>query len=209
MPAKKKSDPAFEAAQQKIAKPEKLDAMLAKMAAKDRANIEKHLAQAEANGAADRAELWRKLARALFTLAGHAVTTSGQQSVLFFVQDGKYRLQAFAIEDPRDGTLVAYANDVIAEAVKIGLLAAPKPSEAALGYLIEGHAGQRLVITTVDNANTPNPQAWYKSMLGWNRKAMRISLPGAATGAQVETAMALCALSVKNHFAPAEAKAAK
>ena len=108
-----------------LAKPAELDEFLAKLAARDRQNVDRHLLAADAEPEPDHAKLWRRMARSIFTLSPHAVTTIGQQALLFFIADGKYRMQVFAVEDPRDGRLLIYTGDVIKEAVKAGVLAPP------------------------------------------------------------------------------------
>src|SRR5215218_6526516 len=101
-----------------LSKPIELDVSMAKAGQKDRTNVEKHLAAIDA----DHAALWRKLARAFATLAPLPFTTVGQQAVQFFIADGKYRMQVFAIEDQHDGQIVVYLPDVLAEALKLKLV---------------------------------------------------------------------------------------
>ena len=43
--------------------------------------------------------------------------------------------------------------------------------------LLRMDKAQRLLIEPLDADNTPNPHPWYKNMLGWGRKALRITLP--------------------------------
>ena len=47
----------------------------------------------------------------------------GKQTIQFFIPDGKYRMQVFALEDLQDGNMTVYCPDVIAECVQAGLLA--------------------------------------------------------------------------------------
>src|SRR5215218_7180377 len=139
-----KSNPA-NAAMDLLAKPADFDAFLGKLAARDRQNVDRHLALADAEPEADHGKLWRRIARALFTLSPHAVTTIGQQALMFFVADGKYRMQVFAIEDPRDGRLLVYTGDVAKEAIKQGILAAPPKGDASAGYVVAADKAQRLI----------------------------------------------------------------
>ena len=44
------------------------------------------------------------------TLAPHFAKTDGQQRVRFFVPDGQYRMQVFAMEDLRDGVITIYCG---------------------------------------------------------------------------------------------------
>src|ERR671914_2468396 len=80
-----------------------MDTFFTGLSAKDRSNIEKHLATCDAEARPEHGKLWRRLALALRRLAPLPVQTVGQHSVQFFVPDGKYRMQVFAMEDARDG----------------------------------------------------------------------------------------------------------
>src|SRR5437870_3403086 len=91
-----------------LEEPISFDDLLAKMGAKDRTNIERHLAACEQEPDPAHARNWRRLAQRLGTLASFAVQTVGQHSVMFFVQDGKYRMQGFALEDQRNGQIQVY-----------------------------------------------------------------------------------------------------
>src|SRR2546430_2477040 len=88
---------------------------------KDRANIEKHLAACDAEDAPDHGRLWRRLAVGMRRFGTLRPQTTGQRAIQFFAADGKYRLQLFAIEDPRDGTLAVYVGDVLEAAVASGV----------------------------------------------------------------------------------------
>jgi hypothetical protein len=191
-----------------LARPIDYDRFLEKLPAKDRANAQKHVAAIEAEGDPRHAGLWRRLACALMTLAGHSAKVNGQQSAQFYVADGKYRMQVFALEDLRDGKLTVYCSDVLDEATKLGVLAAPakrgggKPAKGASAdeVVVGGHAlagtGEPIAIDALDG-RTENPAAFFKDMLGWNRRAIRITLPVNASKAQVAAAEDLCALSVR------------
>ena len=195
------------------------------VSAKDRTGMEKHLAVIDAEPDAAHGKIWRRLAKTLRRLAPLAVQTAGQHAVQFFVADGKYRMQAFALEDQRDGKVQIYLPDVLEEAAKARLLRAPAKgagaSVAAAGaagtagtaatpeYAVAGAAGTRLRIEALDAANSPNPAPHYKHMLGWNRKALRITLLTTATDAELEAAEKLCAIAAKRWAgaaAPAPAK---
>jgi hypothetical protein len=177
----------------------KFEDLLAKLAAKDRTNLERHLAAADAEGDGAHAKLFRHVTRVLATLAPHALTTVGQQALQFFIADGgKYKKQVFALEDPRDGKLLIYLPDVLAAAVKAGIVSAPKASADPTLYPIKAAAGHTLKIEPLDNANTPNPHAFYKHMLGWNRKALRVSLAVGAPAAEVSAAEALAGIAAKD-----------
>jgi len=129
-----------------LAKPADFDEFLAKLAARDRQNVDRHLIAADAEPEPDHAKLWRRIARSMFTLSPHAVTTIGQQALLFFIADGKYRMQVYAVEDPRDGRLLIYTADVLKEAIKAGVLAAPPKGDASGGHVVVADKSQRLII---------------------------------------------------------------
>src|SRR5688500_15840700 len=97
------------------------EAFLSALSAKDRQNVERHIAAIEAMGDPTHAKNWKHLACTLSTLSPFAAQTVGQQAVMFFVADGKYRMQQFAIEDLRDGHINVYAPDALDRALAGGL----------------------------------------------------------------------------------------
>lgn len=195
MSTTKTKSAAIETALVALAKPASYEDVLAKLSARDRQSVEKHISLAQAEATPDHERLWKRLACDLFTMASHAVTTQGQQAMLFHVQDGKYRMQIFALEDPRDGRLLVYSGDSRDEAVKLGLLRAPSKGDAPGGYVLG--SGERLVVEALDSNSSPEPKPWYKNMLGWGRKAIRITLPVNASAEQVRAAEAMCALAAR------------
>ena len=218
-----------------------LDSLLTGLAAKDRSNIEKHLAACDAEPSPAHAKIWRRLAVALRKLAPLPVQTAGQHAVQFFIPDGKYRMQVFALEDGNNGQLMIYLPDVLADAQKSGLLSkrgAKAPAEVAAGadgsgsgsgasastssgpgatttvggagvqeFAIRGGKGTALRLEALDASNTPNPAAHVKNMLGWNRKALRVSLLTVSPAEQIAAAEALCALAAKKWAGKAAAAA--
>ena len=197
MPTTKTKSAAIETAMVALAKPAAFEDVLAKLSARDRQSVEKHVSLAQAEPSPDHEKLWKRLACDLFTLASHAVTTQGQQAMLFHVQDGKYRMQIFSLEDPRDGRILVYSGDSLEEAVKLGLLRAPGKGEAPGSYVIATTPGERLIVETLDSNSSPEPKPWFKNMLGWGRKAIRITLPVNANAEQVRAAEAMCALAAR------------
>jgi len=165
-----------------------METFLTGLAGKDRSNIEKHLAACDAEPDPTHGKLWRRLAVALRKHAPLPVQTVGQHAVQFFIADGKYRMQVFALEDARDGRLMVYLPDILAKAEKAG---------AALGVLKP---------EALDAANTPNPSPHIKHMLGWNRKAVRLTLPTRASPQQVNAAESLFAIAAEGWAAKKAAK---
>ena len=108
----------------------------------------------------------------MMTLAPHAPKVNGQQSLQFYVPDGKYKMQVFALEDLRDGNMTVYCGDVLDDAVKAGVLAPRKHASEGTPnvYHIKGAEQEWLTVEQLDG-KSPNPAPFYKDMLGWNRKA--------------------------------------
>jgi hypothetical protein len=179
---------------------------LAKLPPKDRVNAERRVGVLEASAGPGLAELWRRLACALMTLSPHAAKLVGKQTVQFYIADGKYRMQVFALEDLQDGNITVYGPDVLGEAVEAGLLVRPPARADAHGaaaatgvYGIVG-SGDALRIDALDR-DSENLVAHFKDMVGWNRTAVRITLPPSASAAQVDAAERLCAIAALR-FAP-------
>src|SRR5688572_23834629 len=169
---------------------------LAAVSARDRANIEKHVAVLDAEAGPGHAKSWRTLATVLRRLAPLAANTIGPQVIQFFVADGKYRMQVFALEDKKDGQILVYVPDVVPAAIKAGILAKP-PAGRPGEYPIKASKNEVLHIEALDAANTPDPQPAIKHMLGWNRKALRLTLPAIANNPQLAATEALCELAAK------------
>lgn len=184
----------LDSARSVLAKPIELDVLLAKAGQKDRTNVEKHLAALDDQHAA----VWSRLTRALATLSPHALTTVGQQAVQFFIADGKYRMQVYAIEDLHDGQIVVYLPDVMADALKLKIIA-PEASvdDQPDRYSILASKGQTLHIEQMSGSNTSNPAPHYKNMLGWNRKALRIPIPVTASPAHIEAIEDMAVIAYK------------
>src|SRR6185436_11808825 len=109
---------------------------------------------------------WRRLATRLGSLAPLPWRAEGMDTVLFYVPDGKYRMQVFALEDRRDGVIQLYLPNVLAEAVKKKLV-----SKNGEQYTAGGAKGSPIEVHSMDATNTPDPPQHVKHMIGWNRKA--------------------------------------
>ena len=189
-----------------LRQPLTFDEFLAKLSPKDRVNAEKRVIALE--GSPGLGELWRRLAAALMTLAPHAAKLVGKQTVQYYVADGKYRMQVFALEDLQDGNLTVYCPDVLAQAVEGGLLvlsaaAAGGLDDASGAYGIAG-TPYALRVDALDR-DSVNPAAHFKDMVGWNRRALRLTLPPTASAEQVAAAELLCAVAAKR-FTPSTAR---
>lgn len=171
------------------------EAFLGKLGTRDKLNVERVLATAEAANKRH-ADVWRKLATSLFALSPHAVQTSGQQAVRFFLADGKYRLQCFALEDQQDGKICVYITDVLAAAVKKKLIVEDDEADGDVPvYHLPKNEDARIGIEALTAGNSGNAPEHYKHMLGWNRRALRLTIPNDATDAQMQVIVSLCALA--------------
>ncbi|MBC7784307.1 MAG: hypothetical protein H7144_10755 [Burkholderiales bacterium] len=174
-----------------LAEPGTFEAILSKLPAKDRVKAEKTMAAFELSDA-PRAAMWRRLGALLMSLAGHAVKVSGPQSLQFFVADGNYRKQIFALDDKAEIGATVYCTDVLDGAIKSGLVKVA--SEADQTYSL-GNSKDTLMIERLTGEGPEHP-AFFKDMLSWNRRAIRISVPATATPLQVKTVETLCRQSV-------------
>ena len=188
-----------EKAPEKAAKPNPVpvtyEQFLAKLTPKDRLNIERHIAAVEELSTKAHAKLWKRLATAMMSMAPHSAKANGQQSMQFYIQDGKYRMQIFALEDLRDGSIHVYAADAVDEATKAGVFAKSKPSDEPNELRLQGST-DTLNVERMDG-KVSNPAPFYKDMLGWNRRAAHITLPVMASDAQADAAEKLLIMGAK------------
>jgi len=167
---------------------------LVKLGTKDRLNVERHVAACDAEPDDAHSKNYRRLLTVLGGLAPHAAKTHGQQAVQFYIPDGKYRMQVFALADQRDGVIVLYCEDVLDAAVAAGQLAGPtEVAGVNNSYRIKASVDS-LKIDRLDG-KTANPSPFYKDMLGWNRRALRITIPTGATAEQVKAVELLASLA--------------
>jgi hypothetical protein len=172
------------------------DDMVGRLSPKDRQNMEKQLNSYDETGDKSRATLWKRLVGAMSDLAPLPPKTSAQRTVQFFVPDGKWRMQVFAIEDRKDGNIAIYTEDVLAEALKAGVVTKAKKTAAANPgeYTAKG-ADRPLVIEQLDGKSEADPAPFYKDMLGWNRKAIRVTLAGDAPEALAKAVERICEMA--------------
>ena len=167
---------------------------LAKLGTKDRLNVERHVAACDAEPEETHSKNYRRLLTVLGGLAPHAAKTHGQQAVQFYIPDGKYRMQVFALADLRDGVMSLYCEDVLDPVLKSGALSGPiEVADVNNSYRIKGGVDS-LKIDRLDGKSA-NPSPFYKDMLGWNRRALRITLPANATGDQIKATELLVSLA--------------
>jgi len=184
--------PTLAAAEDALAMPLDFEEVLAKLGPRDRLNVEKHIAICEVQHSMEHAHLWQKLIAMLMKLAPNHPKSFGRHALQFYVPDGKYRMQVFALHDA-EGQISLYADDVLDEALARDLIHGPVMPNA---YRLQG-SKDMLMIERLD-AKAVNPQPFYKDMLGWNRRAMRIGIPIGATDEQLGYISKLCALAAKS-----------
>jgi hypothetical protein len=171
----------------------RLAAFMAKAGAKDRVNVEKHLTACDAEADPGHGKLCRQLITKLGELAPLAVRTGGSLVAQFYIPDGKYRMQVFALEDKRDGAVVVYLPNVLAQAVKEKILV--KKGEQ---FSVASAPGEALVLEQMDEKHPLNPPEHVKHMTGWNRKAVKLTLQAsAADSPQVTMVEQLCDLAAR------------
>ena len=173
---------------------------LGKLSPKDRVSAERRVGVLEASAGPALAELWRRLAASLMTLSPHAAKLVGKQTVQYYVPDGKYRMQVFALEDLQDGNMTVYCPDVLADAQAAGLLA-PREASGVCGIVGTSDA---LRVDLLDR-DSINPGVHFKDMVGWNRTAVRVTLAPTASPEQVAATEMLCAIAAQRFARPAPA----
>jgi hypothetical protein len=184
-------------ARKSLAKPLSFDEFLSKLSSRDRANAQRRVTVLEALPSSLQGRVWQRLACSLMTLAPVAKVV-GRQAIEYYVPDGRYRMQVFALEDMQDGHLTVYCPDVLKQAVSSGLLTKterPEPYE----YEVRS-TGEPLQIEALDGSAL-SPDAHFKNLTNWNRRALRITLSSSPSAAQVEAAELLCGLAA-TQFVP-------
>lgn len=167
------------------------ETFLQQLSVKARATMEKHDERCESEGLQNNSDLWKRLAGSLGKLAGHATEVFGQQTVKFHIADGKYKLQVFALEDTRLGTIVIFLPDVLKLALKRKILAA-----SAKPHLYKVLGGDAQLQLEPINADTKDLTA-CKGMVGWGRQALRADLGVDADEKQVHAVEMLCGLAAE------------
>jgi len=187
---------------------EAFETFLSTLGERDRRNFRNHLSACEAEQDSPRGALWKRLACTLGTLTGKPARTTGKRAVQFYVADGQYLMQLFALEDPHDGTLVVYAPDALEAAVSAGVLRGPVSVEGdVLLYEVGGLPGMNLRVEVLSAAKTVDAPEYYRHLLGWKRRALKVTLRTTAAQAQVRACEALCRLAARQLTAGSPAPA--
>ncbi len=191
------------------------DTFLSRLGVRDRQMIERHVAICEEEPTPQHANLWKRMACFLAALASKpsgtaaeratqtsrqfGVQTAGHRAVQFFAPDGKYRRQLFALEDLRDGALTVYTVDALAAALRAGALRGPttKLGGVPLYQVCGADAAQTVTIEPLTAANVGSAPDYYRHMVGWNRTALKVTLPVTASDAAVRAVNVLYALAAR------------
>ena len=190
------SPPSAALARLAVKVPEDYEDFLSTLGDRDRQNLERHVAFCYAEASDQHARLWKRLVLALARLAPRAAQTVGQRAVRFYITDGKYRQQIFALEDLRDGQLVVYTADVLNDAIRAKLIRGPVSTDESVEmYETCDEPPAMLSIERLTAAKTTGAPEYFKHMLGWNRSALKLLVPVDAVPALVRTVEAICALS--------------
>jgi len=177
-------------------------AFLARLSVKGRATAEKHDEQCGAAEAEGYGTLWKRLAGALARLSPHETEMAGANAAKFHIPDGKYRLQVFALEDSRKGTIAIYMPDVVENAIKRKILTA---DTAERTYKVVG--GEDSIHLELITAQTQDMTV-CKAMVGWGRRAMKLNVSVQSKEKQIRTVEQLCELAAEA-WANAPVKAAE
>jgi hypothetical protein len=179
------------------AAPRGFDDFLARMSGSGRNAVERHLTACEKDMAPDHAQLWKQLVGLLGRLTPDVAPVAAARGVRFYVPDGKFKRQVFAVEDLRDGKLAIYLDDTRTIAFREGVLTAhPAEADSHLYRIGGGKAdNERLSVEPLTAAGTSSAPDYYKHMLGWHRSAIRITLHPDSTAGQVRAAEAMCIIA--------------
>ncbi len=168
------------------------EAFISRLSVKGRATVAKHDELCEAGAVSGHGDLWKRLAGGLSRLAPHATEMEGQQSVKFYIRDGKYRQQVFALEDTKEGNIAVYLPDVLAKAVERKILSA---GAAIPMYKIPGEAEAQVQLEII-NAETRDMTA-CKAMVSWGKRALRTPLTVHSKEKTLRTVELLCELAAE------------
>jgi hypothetical protein len=190
----KKPSPVIES-EIRVPKPLRYDAFLDKLGTKDRQNFERQVAASEAAGPG-LGERWKKLTCLLMALAPHPPRLDGTHTIQFFIPDGKYRKQVFALHAMEEGAIAVCFPDILKQALSSGILAKSKNAPGSNAYSLPD-SKETLNLVFKDGTES-DPESYYKAMTGWNRKAICIILPARTGNTLMDAAARLCALAAKD-----------
>lgn len=166
-------------------------AAFARQSQKDRDNFERQITNATTKSGEALANLWRRFAGVGLALATKQPKVTGVNTIQFYIPDGNYRKQVYAMHLADTGEMILYLPNVLADAVKAKLITPVKSPTVQNTYTA---GGETLVIEPLDGESI-NPQFYFKDMTGWNRKAIAVHLPATAGEGAAHAAEQLMALA--------------
>ncbi|GEM_PF-2287342 len=166
-----------------------VEAMMIRLALRGPTAQARRLALSEQNNPR-RAAAWQRLAILMGSLA-LARPRVLARAMMFFIPDTRYFQQVFSLDDAADGSIVACCEDVLQAATDAGVLdqQAGQPDR----HFVLG-TPQAIYIEQLDG-KSDNVPPHCNSMTGWNRRALKITLPSSPSAEQVDAVAILCALS--------------
>lgn len=180
---------------------EKYEAFLSRLSPKARATMAKYDENSETRGTNAYGDLWKRLAGLISSLAPQTADMVGF-AVKFYIPDGKYRQQVFALETAHKGTVAVYLPDMLNAAVARHLITA---GPLANTYQIAGNARGQIHLEPI-TANTCETVV-CKAMVGWGKRAFVTTLDEHSTPEQLQMVEELCRLAAESWAAPKEAAA--
>jgi hypothetical protein len=167
---------------------ENFRALLQQLGPKALGAAEKHMELCEADAARGYGRTWKRIAGMLARMAPGAVESVGQHTLKFHIPDGKYRQQVFALNDSGLGTIDLYMPHIAALAIEQKLLS--KPTDPTQVYGIVGEK-QSIELSTVTSNDADCPP-FCKPMLGWGRKALKVTISAVPNEEQLAIVERLC-----------------
>ncbi|QOV87948.1 hypothetical protein [Humisphaera borealis] len=193
--------PPKDAKEMRTTAPKNFNEAFEKVSPKDRANLQKHL-DAVASMPHAFTDTWKGLLLTLSQHAPHACQTVGTEAVRFFVQDGTYKLQMFALEDKLAEPIRVYLPNVLEASIKAKLISRTAAPNA---FTVAGESGEPILIDELDASTTIDAPVHFKFMIGLNRKALRVTFPSRDRTGLVKLISAMCDLAIRANEA-AEAR---
>lgn len=165
---------------------------LTRLSPKARTAMAKYEENCQNRGIDAYSDLWMRLAGLLSQLAPQFADMVGF-SVKFYIPDGKYRQQVFALETTQKGSVAIYMPDVTNAAISKNLLS---PSSIASSYRMSGKTDNQICLEpiTADTCET----VVCKAMVSWGKRALVTTLDRNSTAEQISTVEKLCNLAAES-----------
>ncbi len=170
------------------------ESFLSRLSRKSLTSVEAHVEACSGNAEIGFGRQWKRVASTLAKLAGHAIEASGQHVLRFYIADGKYRQQMFTLDDPRKGSIYLYTPDVLDAAVARGILLAAPEGEKAHAVVGQEHITIEIERVTSESKDLPE---FVKPMLGWGRRALKITLGAVGEDDRLQAVLRLCDLAAE------------